>query len=77
MNQLPGTHLNGVAGFEKDKVEPIAVIGLALRFPQDATSPEAFWQMLMEGRSAMTEVPKERFNIDAFYHSGPKKTNTV
>lgn len=72
-----GTHPNGVAHLEEDKLEPIAVIGLALRFPQDATSPEAFWQMLMDGRSAMTEVPKDRFNIDAFYQSDLKMTNVV
>lgn len=62
---------------QEDKMEPIAVIGLALRFPQDATSPEAFWQMLMQGRSAMTDVPKERFNIDAFHCSGMNKTQGV
>jgi Beta-ketoacyl synthase, N-terminal domain len=89
---LNGTHLNGTylqgsqahcvqangaTHLEDDKLEAIAVIGLALRFPQDATSAESFWQMLVEGRSAMTEVPKERFNIDAFHHSGPKKANVV
>ena len=75
--QLSGTCFDGMAGLEKDKLEPIAVVGLALRFPQDATSSAAFWQMLMEGRSAMTEIPKDRFNVDAFYHTGPKKTNVV
>lgn len=31
----------------KSKVDQsIAVIGMALRFPQDATSPEKFWEML-------------------------------
>jgi Beta-ketoacyl synthase, N-terminal domain len=60
-----------------DGLEPIAVIGMALKFPQDATSPEAFWQMLMEGRSAMTNVPEERFNVDAFYKSASSKTRGV
>jgi len=62
---------------EEDKLEPIAVIGLALRFPQDATSPQAFWDMLLEGRSAMTEVPKDRWNIDAFYHPNPDRHDSV
>jgi Beta-ketoacyl synthase, N-terminal domain len=65
------------SGQTGDALEPIAVIGLALKFPQDATSPEAFWQMLMEGRSAMTNVPKERFNVDAFYKSASSKTRGV
>lgn len=31
---------------------PIAVIGYGIRFPGDATSPEAFYRMLSEGRDA-------------------------
>jgi acyl transferase domain-containing protein len=53
-----------------DMLEPIAIIGHDIKFPQDATSPESFWQMLMDRKSAMTEIPPERFNIDAFYCSG-------
>ena len=48
--------------------EPIAVVGMSLRFPGEATSVESFWRMLCEERSAMTEFPPERFNIDAFYN---------
>ena len=62
---------------EDDKMEPIAVIGFAARLPGDATSAEAFWQMLYEGRSARSEIPKERFNIDAFYHPDNNRTDTV
>ncbi len=36
--------------------EPIAVIGLGCRFPGDILGPEAFWQFLCEGRSAVGEV---------------------
>lgn len=68
-----------VAGEEipDDKLEPIAIIGLSLRFPQDATSPAGFWDMLMEGRSARSDVPKNRFNVDAFYKAGSSKTGIV
>lgn len=62
---------------EDDKLEPIAVVGMALKFPQDATTAESFWQMLLDGRSAMTEVPKDRWNIDAFYHPNPDRYDTV
>ena len=63
--------------FEQDKLEPIAVIGLSLKFPQDAKSPESFWQMLVEGRSARTDVPANRFNVDAFYRPGPNRVGMV
>ncbi len=65
------------ARLEDDKLEPIAVIGFAARLPQDATTPEKFWQMLCEGRSARTEIPQDRFNVDAFYHPDPDRIDAV
>jgi phthiocerol/phenolphthiocerol synthesis type-I polyketide synthase A len=41
--------------------EPIAVIGLGCRFPGDISGPEAFWKFLCEGRSAVGEVPPDRW----------------
>jgi phthiocerol/phenolphthiocerol synthesis type-I polyketide synthase D len=41
--------------------EPIAVIGLGCRFPGDIGGPEALWQFLCEGRSAVGEVPLDRW----------------
>lgn len=66
-----------IAELQSDKLEPIAVIGLDLRLPQDAATPEGFFEMLKEGRSALTEVPKDRYNLDAFYHPDPDRAGTV
>ena len=41
--------------------EPIAVIGLGCRFPGDICGPEALWEFLSEGRSAVGEVPPDRW----------------
>ena len=41
--------------------EPIAVIGLGCRFPGDIRGPEALWEFLSEGRSAVGEVPADRW----------------
>jgi acyl transferase domain-containing protein len=46
----------------------IAVIGLSCRFPGDAKSPDEFFEMLLNARSAWTEVPKDRFDIDSYWH---------
>ncbi|MBD2103367.1 type I polyketide synthase [Leptolyngbya sp. FACHB-261] len=51
-------------------MEPIAVIGLGCRFP-GAKDPESFWQLLRDGVDAITEVPKERWDIDAYYDPAP------
>ncbi|WP_193048599.1 type I polyketide synthase [Mycolicibacterium baixiangningiae] len=41
--------------------EPIAVIGLGCRFPGDIRGPEQLWDFLRDGRSAVGEVPPERW----------------
>ncbi|KAK2018650.1 KR domain-containing protein [Colletotrichum eremochloae] len=57
--------------------EPIAIIGLNLKFPGDATSVQAFWDMLENGLNASCEVPASRFNIDAFYHPDPARLDSI
>ncbi len=50
--------------------EPIAIIGIGCAFP-GARGPEAFWQLLREGRSAIREIPPERFGIDHYHDPTP------
>ncbi|KAE8376147.1 hypothetical protein BDV26DRAFT_294376 [Aspergillus bertholletiae] len=47
--------------------EPIAVVSMACRLPGHSDSPQKLWEFLMNGGVAGTEVPKTRFNLDAFY----------
>jgi phthiocerol/phenolphthiocerol synthesis type-I polyketide synthase C len=46
--------------------EPIAIVGMACRYP-GANDPRELWELLLSERSAMREVPKSRFDIDAYY----------
>lgn len=48
----------------------IAIIGIGCRFP-GAHGPQAFWQLLANGVDAITEVPRNRFDIDKFYDPAP------
>ncbi|KAI4710994.1 Type I Iterative PKS [Alternaria sp. Ai002NY15] len=57
--------------------KPIAIIGISFRGPGDARDPEAFYRMLVEGRSARTEIPKDRYNVDAFYHPDPERLGSI
>ena len=50
--------------------ESIAVIGMASRMP-GAENISEFWDLLKNGRDAITEVPKDRWNIDAYYDPSP------
>ncbi|WP_193195497.1 type I polyketide synthase [Nostoc sp. MG11] len=51
-------------------MEPIAIIGIGCRFPK-AKNPESFWKLLCNGKDAIAQVPKERWDIDAFYDPNP------
>ncbi|KAK4453396.1 ketoacyl-synt-domain-containing protein [Podospora aff. communis PSN243] len=47
---------------------PIAIVGVACRFPADASTPENLWNVLSNGKSAWREFPADRLNINGFYH---------
>ncbi len=51
--------------------EPIAIVGLACRFP-DAPDAESFWRLLCEGRDATREVPRDRWDADAWHDADPQ-----
>ncbi|RAL04853.1 type I polyketide synthase [Aspergillus ibericus CBS 121593] len=65
---MPATH--------PDPVMPIAVTGIGGRFPGNASNPEKLWEVLLNGESTLTETPKDRFNIDAFYHPHAERSDT-
>ena len=61
----------------RDALEPIAVVGFSLKYPQDADSAPSFWSMLKEKRCAMTEWPRDRINLEAFYHRDENRDEKV
>ncbi|QSQ18101.1 SDR family NAD(P)-dependent oxidoreductase [Myxococcus landrumensis] len=56
---------------EREKREPIAIIGMACRMPGGANSPEALWELLRDGRDAIVEVPADRWSVDDYFDPDP------
>jgi acyl transferase domain-containing protein/acyl carrier protein len=60
--------------------EPIAIVGMAFRFPGAGSDPDQLWKMFAEGRDAIGPVPADRWNGEDFFAPDPAppgKVNTV
>ncbi|MEH2172820.1 type I polyketide synthase [Nostoc sp.] len=68
IEQLQGK-LDALAASQK---EPIAIIGMGCRFPGGADTPELFWQLLRQGIDAIAEVPRDRWDVAAYYDPNPE-----
>lgn len=55
----------------QQRVNPIAVIGMACRLPGGIDSPGQLWDALLRGEDLVTEIPDERWNLDEYYDPEP------
>lgn len=62
---------------EQPKTSPIAIIGMACRFPDDANTPNKLWETVAAARNAWSEWPASRINESSFYHPQPEHLGTV
>jgi len=51
--------------------EPVAVIGMGCRLPGGRNDLDSSWQRLRDGVDTITEVPPERWDIEAYYDPDP------
>src|SRR6202161_4968180 len=60
-----------------DRQQPsFAIVGYAARFP-GAADAEEFWDVLREGRDAISEVPADRWDGDEFFDPDPDTPGKV
>lgn len=53
------------------RANPIAIVGMACRFPGGADSPEAFWEILRDGRDVVGPIPPGRWDVEASFDPDP------
>ncbi|KAH8704971.1 hypothetical protein BGW36DRAFT_456523 [Talaromyces proteolyticus] len=56
--------------------EPLAIIGFAAKYAQEASDAQKFWQFLIEARQASTPFPNDRLSKDGYYHPDPEHAGT-
>lgn len=58
-------------------VARIAIVSAACRLPGGASSPDAYWQLLADGRDAVTEVPPSRWDGAALFSEDSNEPNRI
>ncbi|CAG8034304.1 unnamed protein product [Penicillium salamii] len=78
MNSTTGQGQASCRGCGDDhSYQPIAVIGMAMRLPGGVRSGEEFWEMLVEKRDGLCEVPPSRCSREASNNPDRGSSNEV
>lgn len=63
--------------YQRLQTEPIAVIGMACRFPGKADSVEQYWQMLQDEVDAVGPIPQERWDHSLFFDASGERPGST
>jgi acyl transferase domain-containing protein len=56
---------------EREHSEPIAIVGMACRFPGGADDPESYWRLLRNGADLVDDIPEVRWDSRELYDPDP------
>ena len=72
LKNTKSTHDFSPKNRQNNQYEPVAIIGMACRFPAGANTPQEYWQQLIEGQDVLEEIPASRWDVNAYYHPNRK-----
>jgi acyl transferase domain-containing protein len=49
----------------------VAIVGIGCRFPGGVSDVESFWRLLSEGKDAITEIPRDRIDLNHYFDAAP------
>ncbi len=52
--------------------EPVAIVGIGCRFPGGVHSAAEYWRLLHDGVDAITTIPADRWDADAYFDLDPQ-----
>ena len=60
-----------IATLKAHKNEPIAIVSMAFRLPGGIDTPERYWDLLTKGKHALTTMPLDRWDVEAYFSNNP------
>jgi phthiocerol/phenolphthiocerol synthesis type-I polyketide synthase B len=53
------------------RCDVVAIVGIGCRFPGGVSDAESFWRLLSAGKDAITEIPRDRIDLNHYFDAAP------